>query len=101
MWLIHRAGLATLVYSILTQCSHYIEEWVANKHLACSPEPKTCSPESIFPVRCLPVSYPQFWISNSHASASEQWLQHASCRKNNSNYSAYGSSPRSITKTQV
>jgi len=25
----------------------------------------------------MPVTCPEFWISNSHASASEQWLQHA------------------------
>jgi len=52
---------------------HYTEEWITNLQ-SCSPEPKTCNPESIFPVRCLPVSCPEFWISNSHASALEQGL---------------------------
>jgi len=66
------------LYGILKKCSHYTAEWVVNK-------PLTCSHESVFLVRCQRVSYPQFWVSNSHASASEQWLQHATCRKNSSN----------------
>ena len=62
-WHIFRTVLPysqSALYNILIPCWHYTKEWVVNK-------PSTCSPESIFLVRCLPVSYPQFWIGNSHA----------------------------------